>query len=59
MTMDDVKIRDRVEWLSPREEGTVIDVNYCSVQIRWADGKTSIARKADGFIGWKVLERAR
>jgi hypothetical protein len=59
MTIGDVKIGDQVEWFSPRELGTVIDVDYRSIKIEWEDGKTSIATKADGFIGWKVLEATR
>jgi hypothetical protein len=54
MTMADVQIGDKTEWFSPRCEGIVVDVDYCSVQIRWDDGTTSIQAKADGFIGWKV-----
>jgi len=57
-TMADVKVGDRVIWFSPREEGTVVDVDYCAVKIEWDGGGHSIERKADGFIGWKVQEKA-
>ena len=56
LTINDVRIGDRVEWISPRETGTVVDVDYCAIKIQWDDGKTSIERKADGFVGWKLLE---
>ncbi|HKT90113.1 MAG TPA: hypothetical protein VJQ59_16830 [Candidatus Sulfotelmatobacter sp.] len=56
LTIEDVKIGDRVEWISPRAKGIVIDVDYCSIKIEWGDGKTSIQPKGDGFVGWKVLE---
>ena len=56
MTIEEVKIGDRVEWFLPRETGTVIDVNYSSIKIRWDAGEFSIHTKSEGFSGWKVLE---
>jgi hypothetical protein len=58
MMIGDVKVGDRVEWGSPREQGTVIDVDLCAIKIEWDHGETSVESKADGFIGWKVLEAA-
>ena len=57
MSIEDVTIGDRVEWLSPGEQGTVVDVDYCAIQIQWDDGGNSIERKADGFVGWRLLEK--
>ncbi len=58
-TINDVRIGQRVVYISPREEGTVVGVDYCSIKIQWDDGATSIERKADGFIGWKPIEEVK
>ena len=54
-TIENIRVGDRVQWFSPHCEGTVADVDYCTIQIRWDDGSVSNCQKADGFIGWKAL----
>jgi hypothetical protein len=56
MTIAQVKIGDRVVWFSPRCEGTVIDCDFCNIQIAWDDGVHTIASKGDGFVGWGVAD---
>lgn len=55
-TIHDVKVGQKVVWLSPRVRGVVEEVDDYTVKIRWDDGKTSTERKADGFIGWGLAE---
>lgn len=57
-TIHEVTVGRRVVFFEPLMEGTIEDVDYCSIKIRWDDGLSSILRKADGFVGWGVLQSA-
>jgi preprotein translocase subunit YajC len=49
-TINDVRIGDRIRSKINGVEGTVEDVDYTSLKVRWDDGTASISRKIDGWV---------